>query len=101
MASPPSASLQQNGSDRSSAELLAELSPGLLATLDGEGNVLFANATWREVFGEGDGGTSLGIEVAHPDDRERVWEALDSLERNEDACLECRVETRDGSWRWV
>jgi PAS domain S-box-containing protein len=96
MASSPSASLR-DGSDRSSAELLAELSPGLLATLDGGGRLLFANRTWREVMG--DGGNPLSIEVTHPDDRERVEEAVQDLGPDQDACLECRVKTRDG-WRW-
>ncbi|HEY8770666.1 MAG TPA: PAS domain S-box protein [Thermoleophilaceae bacterium] len=98
MASPPSASVQRNGSDRSSAELLAELSPGLLATLDGEGRVLFANSTWRDVVGAS--GT-IGYELTHPDDRGRVEQAIAGASPGNESCLECRLKTRDGSWRWV
>src|SRR4051794_5817514 len=99
MASPSSASLELNSSGKSSVELLAELSPGLLATLGEDGRVLFANRTWRQVMGSD--GSPLGMETVHPDDRDRVEDALGSLEPGQDACLESRVRTQDGAWRWV
>src|SRR3954451_5230502 len=98
MASPPSASAPLNGS-HSSAELLAELSPGLLATLDASGNVVFANSTWRQVMG--DRGNPLGMDTVHPDDHGRVQEMLASLEPEQDSSVECRVRTSGGEWRWV
>src|SRR4051812_16651586 len=98
MASPPSASAPLNGS-HSSAELLAELSPGLLATLDSGGSVVFANSTWRQMMGEE--GSSLGIDTVHPDDRDQVQEVIASIEPERDACVECRVRTSGGHWRWV
>jgi PAS domain S-box-containing protein len=85
--------------EQESAELLAELSPGLLATLDADGRVLFANRTWCAVMGDYDGPRSM--ELVHPDDRELVESKLRALDSNEDVSLEYRVRTQDGDWRWI
>jgi PAS domain S-box-containing protein len=100
MAPHPTASMQRGASGSSSPELLAELSPGLLATIDGDGRLLFANRVWRELLGwEAD--DVLDIDAVHPDDRKRVEELLQEDGSGEPLAIECRVKTRDGDWRWV
>ena len=102
MASPPSASLLAEASDRSSAELLAELSPGLLAALDGEGRLLFANRSFRELLDLGsESQESMDMGFVHPDDREELSAAIAGAGPGEELSHECRVRTRDLGWRWV
>jgi PAS domain S-box-containing protein len=100
MASLPSASTPRDISEGSSPELSAELSPGLLATLDAEGVLLFANRAWREALGW-QVGDSLDVELIHPDDRRRLEGLLEDASPGDCIDFECRVKTREGVWRWV
>jgi PAS domain S-box-containing protein len=93
--------MPRDASGSSSPELLAELSPGLLATIDAEGRVLFANRAWRELLGR-EVDEPLEIELVHPDDRRRVEELLQEAGPGRDSlAIECRVKTGDGNWCWV
>jgi PAS domain S-box-containing protein len=48
------------------------------------------------------GAVDWGDDVVHPDDRGRVWEAVQSdLDRGEEFALQYRIETAEGETRWV
>jgi PAS domain S-box-containing protein len=85
------------------AERIFEMSPALLAVAGFDGYLRRFNPAF-EVFGYSREEllSRPWIEFAHPDDRERMLEAVASLEHGADVVeLENRVICRDGSARWV
>lgn len=80
-----------------------EVSPALLAVAGFDGYLRRFNPAF-EAFGYSVDEllSRPWIEFVHPDDRERLREASESLERDAAAvALESRVVCRDGSLRWV
>jgi PAS domain S-box-containing protein len=85
------------------AERIFEMSPALLAVAGFDGYLARFNPAF-EVFGYSREEllSRPWIEFAHPDDRERMLQALASLESGADVvALDNRVICRDGSLRWV
>ena len=85
------------------AERISEMSPALLAVAGFDGYLRRFNPAF-EVFGYSREEllSRPWIEFAHPDDRERMRHAAESLERGTDVVeLENRIVCRDGSLRWV
>jgi PAS domain S-box-containing protein len=85
------------------AERVFDMSPALLAVAGFDGYLRRFNPAF-EVFGYSRDEllSRPWIEFAHPDDRERVLQAVASLERGTDVVeLGNRVICRDGSLRWV
>src|SRR5690242_21835482 len=84
------------------AERIFEMSPALLGVAGFDGYLRRFNPAF-EVFGYSREEllSRPWIEFAHPDDRERMVQAVASLERGDDVVqLENRVVCRDGSVRW-
>jgi PAS domain S-box-containing protein len=84
-------------------ERIFEMSPALLAVAGFDGYLRRFNPAF-EVFGYSREEllSRPWIEFAHPDDRERMLQALASLESGADVvALDNRVICRDGSLRWV
>jgi PAS domain S-box-containing protein len=84
-------------------ERIFEMSPTLLAVAGFDGYLRRFNPAF-EVFGHSREEllSRPWIEFAHADDRERMLQAVASLERGADVVeLENRVVCRDGSLRWV
>src|SRR5215813_8181786 len=84
-------------------ERVFEMSPALLAAAGFDGYLRRFNPAF-DVFGYSREEllTRPWIEFAHPDDRERMIQAMASLERGDDVVnLENRVVCRDGSMRVV
>jgi PAS domain S-box-containing protein len=84
-------------------ERIFEMSPALLAVAGFDGYLKRFNPAF-EVFGYSREEllSRPWIEFAHPDDRERMQQAVASLERGTDVVqLDNRVVCRDGSLRWV
>jgi PAS domain S-box-containing protein len=89
----------------SEAERLAELSSVLLASADADLRFVFLNGAWERVLGwlpEELAGCRL-IDLVHPEDRHALAPRLADAREAGSAELdfECRVATRDGSWRWT
>jgi PAS domain S-box-containing protein len=85
------------------AERIYALSPALLAVAGFDGYLRRFNPAFA-VFGYSDEElrSRPWIEFAHPDDRPRVAQAAQALERGEAiVSLENRVVCRDGSVRWI
>jgi PAS domain S-box-containing protein len=85
------------------AERIFEMSPALLAVAGFDGYLRRFNPAFG-VFGYSREEllSRPWIEFAHPDDRERMLDAAESLERGTAVVeLENRVVCRDGSLRWV
>ena len=85
------------------AERIFEMSPALLGVAGFDGYLRRFNPAF-EVFGYSREEllSRPWIEFAHPDDRERMVQAVASLERGDDVVqLQNRVVCRDGSVRWV
>ena len=84
-------------------ERISELSPALLAVAGFDGYLREFNPAF-EVFGYSREEllTRPWVEFAHPDDRERMLQAAESLESGVDVMeVVNRIVCRDGSLRWV
>jgi PAS domain S-box-containing protein len=83
-------------------ERIFEMSPDLLAVAGFDGYLRRFNPAF-EMFGYSREELLLRpwVEFAHPDDRERLRQAVATLERGDVLELESRVVCRDGSVRWV
>ena len=84
-------------------ERISELSPALLAVAGFDGYLREFNPAF-EVFGYSREEllSRPWVEFAHPDDRERMLQAAESLERGVDVMeVVNRIVCRDGSLRWV
>ncbi len=83
---------------------LAEQALDLIAELDGEGRIRYANPSYESVLGyEPDRllGTSI-FDLVHPDDLEQTLAIFDgAIAREEADEAFCRVFARDGSLRWM
>jgi two-component system, cell cycle sensor histidine kinase and response regulator CckA len=84
--------------------LIVETSPDLIAWLDSEGRLLFANSAHRTVLGyEPDALRDQNmLEFVHPDDRATAVQRLSALPRREDAPSAAGVfRFRDSAGHWV
>ncbi|MGK2932068.1 MAG: diguanylate cyclase domain-containing protein [Solirubrobacterales bacterium] len=81
-----------------------ELSSDMLATISLEGRLIRLNPAWQQTLGRPPE-ELIGqayYDLVHPDDRETTVAARDQLARGEDLHdFENRVQTADGSWRWL
>jgi PAS domain S-box-containing protein len=86
----------------SEAERLADRSTVLLACTDADLRFVHLNRAWERVLGwlPEELAGSRAIDVLHPDDRHALVRACSEPDRTE-LDIECRVATRDGSWRWM
>jgi PAS domain S-box-containing protein len=90
---------------RSESERLAELSPALLAVVDSDGTMLFANGAWERLLGwdieelvqqpAGD--------LLHEQEREELAAkfAVARAQPGTELFFVGRTAARDGSWRWI
>jgi PAS domain S-box-containing protein len=102
-AAPPRWSHRRRLRAEREAERIFEMSPALLAVAGFDGYLRRFNPAF-EVFGYSREEllSRPWIEFAHPNDRERLLEAAESLERGTPVVkLESRVVCCDGSLRWV
>ncbi|MEZ3117772.1 ATP-binding protein [Halobaculum sp. MBLA0147] len=76
----------------------------LVAVTDAEGDVQFTSRSVERLLGYDPERLvgETGLDLIHPEDRERAREALAELvaEPGSRAELDCRLQTTDGSWRW-
>jgi len=83
---------------------MVELNPQIPWVLDDKGMAIMISPRWRQITGmseEESRGRGF-INALHPDDQERVGEAIEhSLCTGEPIDVECRVRTYSGEWRWV
>jgi PAS domain S-box-containing protein len=83
---------------------MVELNPQIPWVLDDKGMAIMISPRWRQITGmseEESRGRGF-INALHPDDQERVGEAIEhSLRTGEPIDVECRVRTSSGEWRWV
>lgn len=84
--------------------LLAEYSTDWIACYGQDSRILFASETCRGLIGfepEEVIGT-IGLELVHPDDREKLVQAMQRLfVTGKDQAEEYRARCRDGSYKWV
>jgi len=82
--------------------LLLENQTELVVKINSNGNFLFANQTYCDLFGKSDSELvgSHYLPLVHEDDREETIRAVKSLENPPHTCyVEQRALTKDG-WRW-
>ena len=82
-------------------ERLFRLSQDLMCVLDSRGRLLRTNPAFDELVGARGAGASLP-DLVHPDDRDRVFQALgrDDPDSGERASVEARLTDGEG-WRWL
>jgi PAS domain S-box-containing protein len=84
---------------------LVEESADMVTVIDSDGMIAYVSPSVQqtlgyepeELIGE------VGYEYQHPDDREAVADAIETLEANPDETqvIETRFRHADGSWRWI
>lgn len=84
---------------------LVEESPDIATIIDPDGTITYVSPSVAQTLGyEPDELIgAVGYEYQHPDDRETVAEAIESIQTNpgKTELIETRFRHADGSWRWV
>jgi two-component system, cell cycle sensor histidine kinase and response regulator CckA len=82
--------------------LISENAADMIAVVDMEGRRIYNSLSYEKVLGYSaeDLKSSTGLEMIHPDDRERVLEAAATARRTgKGRTVEYRIRHKDGSWR--
>lgn len=82
---------------------LVENSDDAIALVDSAGVIIYASAASTRIHGSAIPIGQPAVESVHPDDRRRTLQLLAESVRapGEVMRLNCRVQHRSGSWRWV
>jgi PAS domain S-box-containing protein len=101
----PDASALPSAPERSEAELLAELAPALLSTLNVDGVVMFANGAWERLLGWDPAevvGSTLS-EFLHEQEHEELAAkfAVARAQPGTELFFLGRTATKDGPWLWI
>jgi PAS domain S-box-containing protein len=94
--------VQQTRPVPSEAERIANRSPALLASADGDLRLIHLNGAWERALGwqpEDLAGTRI-VDLLHPEDRYVLLQTR-VPDRDDEVAFECRMSARDGRWRWM
>jgi PAS domain S-box-containing protein len=81
--------------------------PEVVWTVDKEGNVTFMSAQVEKILGYSMAelyrqGATVWFNAVHPDDRQRVKQAFESLfKERRPYDVECRAQRKNGEWFWA
>ena len=94
-----------SGPDRSEGERLAELAPALLAIVDADGGLLFANAAWERTLGwdPAELMQRRANELLHEQEQQELAAkfAVARAQPGTELFFVGRTAASDGTWRWI